>query len=169
MVFYHNYAKNKIISRQVVIARQEESRKYCEKIKWKPFYSASTYVPLEASFAMQRDLKKRDIKVIWDDHGENLPENVVYCRRSWLPIITPLQKCDTYGSDFVSIPVLRNATEDTSLLWIIVSLMTRIETIWQMIGKCELRQSKWHGWLLMWVTNKCFPNVSRRSEKNRPI
>ena len=91
-----------------------------------------------------------------------------YCRQSWPSVIFPLQKCNNYGMYFPTLPQFQSKSEDTSTLWIISALLTRIEPLWQRVSKFELRQSNWKGWMLMWLSKKCF-NSTRRSEKTDPF
>ena len=104
---------------------------------------------------MQRDLNEKDIKVIWDLRNDNLPEMTQYCRQSWPSVIFPLQKCNNYGMHFPTLPKFQSKSEDTSTLWIISTLLARIEPLWQRVRIFELRQSNWKVLMLMWLSKMC--------------
>ena len=115
-----------IISANMATARRKAAEKICEGIDFDFLSFGATYVPLETSMIMQRELNEKDIKVIWDLRNENLPEMTQYCRQSWPSIIFPLQKCNNYGMHFPTLPKFQSRSEDTSTLWIISALLTRI-------------------------------------------
>ena len=127
----NKYCEDVIISKFIANCWQREAEAYCADIDFDNLQRGATYVPFECAVEMQKGLKSREIKVIWDDRGENLPETINYCKKKWLSILFLLQKYDRYGIDFPELLTMHSTSsdEDTSLLWIVSTLLTRIQSI----------------------------------------
>ena len=135
------------------------------------YIRGATYVPVDTAMQLQRESKAKPIQVIWDKRqDENLPIITRYCRRSFVITTFPLQKCNQYGSAFPSIPTFSSRNKNTSILWILSALLTRVEVLWQAVcGINKFRQTCWHGWMLTYLTKKCFTHAKMRSEKTNPF
>ena len=149
----------------------------CEGIDFDKLTNSSTFVPLETAMILQRSIHESNIPMIWDSrgcdaNGNELPETTHYCRKSWPSILYPVQKNDRYGAYFPALFHCKTRpASNTSMLWIVSALLTRTESLWQAIVKIKgLRQSRWHGWMLTWLTKKNFKNLATRNAmKNDPF
>ena len=63
-----------------------------------------------------------------------------------------------YGTDFAPlIPMNRAGSIDTRLVFCLCSIVSRIKVVWSLTTKIPMRTSKWHGWLLTYLSPICFP------------
>ena len=75
----------------------------------------------------------------------------------------------TYGIIFPQTPPLKHSDIDTSLLWTVSNLLCRVEKLWMIVEKVDLFTSKWHGWMLVFLTKNCFNQGNHRQVKNDPF
>ena len=148
---------------------RENARNECRDIDFQYYMSGATYVPVSAALDIHLVAKQKPLTVIWDDRGENLPPIQQYCKKAFPSVIFPLQKVSPYGTPFPPIPKYTYRAESTLILWILSGLMTRVEILWQNIGKVILRQSGWEGWMLAHLTKKCFSSTNFKSENTDPF
>ena len=76
-----------------------------------------------------------------------------------------------FGVAFRKVP---NFTPDkagyTGTVWIIAALISRIESLWSIIGSLEeYRTSMWYGWMLVYLKKHCFSESKRRQAPNDPF
>ena len=76
----------------------------------------------------------------------------------------------TYYGDMVPKVLTFNSTGqntiDTRLVWMVDSLLSRMESLWQLVEKVEMRTSRWDVWMLNFLTKQCFDQGNRRQDKN---
>ena len=48
-------------------------------------------------------------------------------------------------------------------------MLVCVKELWSRTDKCEMVVSKWHGWVLAYLTRKCFPGVTIKSDSNNPM
>ena len=105
------------------------------------------------------------ILVIWKNTGDNQIINT----KNMVPIfpkyIYLVKKCDAYGSTPPLIPVLHHITINTSMLWILIGILNRVEYIWVAVTNVQLKQSDWHGFILSYISNKCLTHINNYSNK----
>ena len=49
------------------------------------------------------------------------------------------------------------------MLWVVSSLLLRVETLWNIILKSEMRRSEWQGYIMMYLAKKCFSFFNRQA------
>ena len=76
---------------------------------------------------------------------------------------------DSYGARFPVIPQFSCGHTDTSILWILSGMIDLIKELWERTDKCEMVVTKWHGWLLTFLTKKCFPSITIKADTISPI
>jgi hypothetical protein len=76
--------------------------------------------------------------------------------------------CNEYCSDtlypcqiFSKVPFMISNDTNTSLIWTIAELICRVKKLWKIVTQAELRTSKWHGWMLTYMTKHCFNEGNR--------
>ena len=163
--------KDGVIPKQFVSVIREAARAECCDIDFDYYISGATYVPVSAALWLQEQKNQKPIKVIWDVISRENPFEVTqYCRKSFASVLFPVQKCNKYGVPFPPLNSLsRSPTVSTLGLWVISAMLSRVELLWQNVSKVSLRQSQWHGWILMWLTKKLFNHVKCRPEKTDPF
>ena len=76
----------------------------------------------------------------------------------------------TYYGDMVPKVLTFNSTghnkNDTRLVWMVDSLLSRIESLWQLVEKVEMRTSRWNGWMLNFLTKQFFDQGNRCQDKS---
>jgi len=156
--------------------KRAEARILVDGIDFTPCYNGSTYVPLPIAMSFHKELLEENERAIIDDAEEDVPRDNIRCfRKSWPRHIYPLQKVNTYGAAFPQIPKFGASYSpdldhfDTIMIWRLSAILTRIDALWKIITEVELRRSNWHGWLLIWLSKMCFPELTRRQDRKDPF
>ncbi len=112
--------------------------------------------------------KHISITVGINGNGSN---NIVFVKRNWIQSIMHCQVNDKggYGARFHVIPQYFSRTADTRMMWILSGMLVCVKQLWSITDKCEMSISKWHGWMLSYLTKKCFPSVSLRTDHKNPM
>ena len=85
---------------------------------------------------------------------------------------------DLYGARFPILPNLRTKLveeenqmdiDTASTLWTTMALLSRIQTIWDIISNVNLCSSQWEGWILNSLSRQCFSNLSSTMNKTDPF
>jgi hypothetical protein len=137
------------------------------------FYE-SMYVAITTVMALQRENKEKDIQVIIDNREDGLPDEVKFFKRSWPTIIVSCQKSDNVGSMFTSIPQFdpygkADTRLETITIWKVSALVTRIELLWKFTAECDMKRSRWHGRLFVYLTKIRFPEFYLRQDNRDPF
>ena len=64
-----------------------------------------------------------------------------------------------YGSMFSDIPMFRSNDTDTRIVCILSGMLVCVKELWMSTDKCPMSVLNWHGWLLSYLTRKCFLGV----------
>ena len=140
--------------------------------EYKKLYTGATYVPLDSTMILQKENANLSIKAILDNRGDGSPETIVWFQKSWSSTIYPCQKMNSHGIMFPRVPPLkitgRDASEfNLSVPWILSALLTQIEPLWRIGAEHhDLRTSMWHGWMLRFLTKRCFPGGKNQARKD---
>ena len=84
----------------------------------------------------------------------------------------PVQSCNQYGSSPHTLLIFQskgNSSQNTSMLWLLCGILTRIQELWTLVNNIQLYQSQWNGWLLTYISNKMFPHYTRKHTKGDPF
>ena len=68
----------------------------------------------------------------------------------------PIQKCDGYGEFPTIITFPPGNNKFTYMLSVLTGILSPVKKVWVHVTKVKMRQSYWHGWLLTFITDKCF-------------
>ena len=60
-----------------------------------------------------------------------------------------------------TVPVYQVA--NSRLLWLVSSLLIKVEAIWNILASSELKTSEWSGYLLMHLTKTTLHHINRRA------
>ena len=118
---------------------------------------------------MQCELgEDKAIRIILDN--EEIPVEV-HCKRNWIQSVIQCQKLDEggYGGIFTKIPKFSSNETDTRLLWLLSGMLLCVKELWCITDKCDKMVSRWNGWLLCYLTKKCFPEIITIDDKNNPF
>ena len=74
-----------------------------------------------------------------------------------------------HGVMFPKVPLLYSSDSNSAMIWAIAALMCRVEAIWKNVCAVELFTSKWHGWMLVYLTRFCFNRGSACQAPNDPF
>ena len=121
----------------------------------------STYVDIDDSMQLQYEVGKGNGIIITLDRNNHRLSSIINTRRSWIPYIVHCQKLDVgkYGARFPDIPPLSCKNTDTRVLWLLSGMLVCVKELLIITERCEIHDSRWHGWLLTYLTRKCFPSV----------
>ena len=93
----------------------------------------------------------------------------VVCSRNWNPYIFYSQKMDRerYGCDFAKMCYFNNKENiDTRLLFCLSTIITRVKELWSLTDDIPMHTSKWHGWVLTYLSGKCFQRFNIPGGRN---
>jgi hypothetical protein len=170
----NNLVKEKVLSPFAANEKRKEAMENSECINFKKYSEGATYVPLEVALHLQRELSKQTkTNVIVDHRGQNLPDITIQIKVCWPTYIYPCQKMNRHGATHAKIPTFgtRQHPEKHKLknLRHLSSLITGIESLWRIISSNNaLRRSQWCGWMLVYLTQHCFPSLNRKQANNDP-
>ena len=77
----------------------------------------------------------------------------------------------SHGCRFIAVPVFRTRACDNipnskvETAWVLSALLLSSQAFWTAIGSTPLFKSKWHGWMLVYLTKRCINRVSKRQNK----
>ena len=140
------------------------SQRYSKDINYEEYKIGGTYVPVEAAINMKREAKNRDIFGIVDNTTNEHDHPIEYTRkfkRIWPSFLYPCQKMDSYGCRMYSTPVFK--ISGSKMLWVVSTLLLNTEPLWRAICSIQMRTSAWHGYLLVYLTKECIPQIHRRT------
>lgn len=126
----------------------------------------ATYIDIYDAMKMKYEVgNDKNIKIIGNNNQQGT-QAIIYASRNWLESIIPCQKIDAdgYGSRFPDIPMFTYTKTDTMILWLLSGMMLCVKELWFLTSKCEIHVSKWHGWLLEYLTKKSFPGSIRNDK-----
>ena len=73
------------------------------------------------------------------------------------------------GQGFQTFLMFTSKVADSRLMWTLSGMLVCVKELWKITDKCPMSVLKWHGWLLCYLTRKCFPGVTVKSDKYNPI
>ena len=118
---------------------------------------------------MQKEEFDQQIEIIID----HLEDDVVAKRRvktTWPWITYPLQKMTSDGARFPVIPTFsfrkRRGLQpsDSLVLWEVSCFLCLVPKLWDLVIRAPMRTSDWKGWLLEYLSYKCFQNIKRKRQ-----
>ena len=177
-------AEDKKIGFCVANARREEARYLVDRmnVDANELVFGATYVPLEATMRYikrQSDCSdNREVRI--PSRGEETGDLDIKFLPIWPLFLYPCQRMDTFRATFPSIPPLtirvRAEREHVNFqilgcLWETIALITRLEKLWEILTtRSNYCSTEWEGWILNFISRKCFNNLSRRAlSKNDPF
>ena len=169
-VLLGNLEKEGVISARQVSDMRKRAMEACpsDEVRNKCL-SGATYVTLEDSLVIQQEIGlDKSIKVTCDQDNLITPV-VLNTKRNWIQSIVHYHAMDNYGAHFSVIPQFTSTNTDTRILWTLCGMLVCVKELWTRTDQCEMVVSKWHGWVLAYLTRKCFPGVTIKSDVKNPI
>ena len=158
----------KVISEYVETSKRDFAKEFSETIDYDLYYKGGTFVSLEASMVMQRETRSRMRKVLIDDnetervHTQSFP-------KVWSAALYPCQNMTSHGVICPKVPNLYSSKTNTQLSWTICGLISRVELLWKLVEKVDLKTSLWHGWFMVYLNKHCFDKGGRRQGQKDPF
>ena len=131
--------------------------------------SGATYVTLEDAMSLQHEVGQDKTLKVTCDHSNPTNPVVLQTKRNWIQSIVYCQTMDSYGARFSVIPTFSLLTTETRIIWTLSGMLVCVKELWNRTDNCEIKVSRWHGWLLAYLSKKCFPGVRINSDTNNPI
>ena len=147
--------KEKVISEYVEKGKRDFAEQFLDSIDYSVYSKGGTFVPLEASMIMPREMSDRTTKALVDDR-EGSPDFVVSFSKLWSASLYPCQNMTSHGVIFPKVPRFYSKDTNTQKNWIVSGLLSRVESLWQVIEKVDLKKSQWYGLLMVYLTKQCF-------------
>jgi predicted GIY-YIG superfamily endonuclease len=152
--------KHQIISTPMVENMRASAYDSATNTQFQKYYKGGTYVPLDVALLLQCESTDRVIKI-------NIGGNTfVTINRYWPMTIYPCQKLTNYGAQVTIVPSFRARNTNTKNLWLISTVITQVEEVWQSFIKATRSASDWQGWLLTYLSKHCFHSKVRQSRKD---
>ena len=158
-------------------SRREEAVQQSVGVDFDAAIRGATYVPMDIARRFEQQLQNNDkfTKVIIDQRENGAPEYTLDTKLPWPICLYPCQKTNKFGAMFCSLPnlTLRRGHQAGPMgsinLWKMVTMLSSIQELWDIVNAVEFRRSKWHGWLLNYIGNNCFPSMMRRASRSNPF
>ena len=160
--------KEHIISNYTEKGIRDFAIQFSQDIDYDKLTKGAAFISLENCIMLQRELEKNSLSAYYD-HGDTPQPIRKQFSRYWSQCIYPCQNMTKFGVIFPKIPTLNSSEYNTINIWTVAAIMCRVEVIWRSVCAVELYTSKWHGWLLVFLTKKCFNEGSLRQTKNDPF
>ena len=74
-------------------------------------------------------------------------------------------KVDGRGHPFPQLRELMHKDVDLSLLWLMLSMCTSINALWENVVQAICIEEAWHGWFFLYATKQCFSYLVIRGVK----
>ena len=175
-------AKEKKIGKSVANSRRNEAHYRVNKLDLDLDYllSGATYVPIISTMRYINDQSSftplREAQILSVD--EETRTHMKQFRPIWPLSLYPCQSMDSYGARFPTLPNLtsKKVSEENqmdrstaSILWTVMALLSRVQSIWDAVSKVNLCTSQWEGWILNLLSRQCFSNLSQIMNKTDPF
>ena len=149
------------------------------------YIHGATYISLDDSIDLQKQLTIDEMVDITinpssreeindnsdNEFGQQNNTNFrIRAKPNWVTKIVFAQKLDEekYGAVMTVIPAYRSKGLDTRLLWIISAVLTQLKELWEETCAIPMCTSKWHGWLLTYLTKHCFDSIALPRTRSTP-
>ena len=157
--------KNRVLSTGVSRTLKEHAKTFMtkEKINIERCLHGSTYVSMEDAADLQQRLNKTNlIEVI-------LTNKKIQCKRNWVQHIIYSQKCSCiYGAQFsLSYPISRPDL-NTSGIWGIGLMLTKVKQIWSLVERRQKKEWDWDGWFLTYFSRESYREELVITSRNSP-
>ncbi len=163
-------AEDGVISHYIANERRKTARDLCQSIDFTKFTSGGSYVPLNTAILIQKQLYEKDVPIVWDDRGNELPSNTLFSKRPFSAYLYPVHVHHAYGATVPTLPCVKSKTTITSTIWTIIALFSRVEPLWQATRNATtFYQSKWHGWVYLFIQHNCFKHLPKNLTKHCPF
>ena len=120
---------------------------------------------------MQHEIGEDNCIKVTFDMDEGGCENVTDTKRNWIKSIIHCQKIDKggYGAWFPAVPSYQSNDRDSRVLWLLSGMIVCVKELWCLTDNVNMHVSKWHGWLLAYLTRFCFPEIVFKNDTTNPI
>lgn len=165
-VIFNNLIDAKVMSPFIAKSRMDRAHDETKDMDFKPYYSSGTYTPLNVCMSTHRANAQHGITFVHDTRGGN------GAREHKLPFLPfplhlyPCQSYDKYGAAPCKIPALKKSSLSL-LIQSLIAIFSGVEELWTYIASSDVfRTSEWEGWLLLYITAKCYPHLRRHPQNN---
>lgn len=167
--------EEKSISQVLANDKRSFASSVLENLDYDQYTDGATYVPLEYTIIMKRDLLNSGgiIKATIDNRGVDnqgnpLPDIQIMYPKYWPSILYPCQKVNTFGARIISNPNFSSTKVLSSklcLCWTLSALLLSCQELWSIISSQQMKTSSWYGWMLVYLTRNCNLGNGRRANK----
>jgi hypothetical protein len=154
---------------------QRAKEEYPEKKFIEKALAGTTFVTLTDAMKLQHSMRsetsfhininyKRE-EICKDIVG--IGELVIY-QPYWPTNIVNIHPYNEHGAEPVILPQFKCSNRDCRLLWMVATMHSTIDVVWEMSAQVITDNSQWMGWLLQWLTWSLFPSkgTSKKLFKN---
>lgn len=159
--------REKIISEYVENGKRQFAQEFASTIDYSKYINGAMYVSLETCMTLQKETTDRKTKAVIDNRENTRPIEVNF-NTFWSSSLYPCQTTNSHGVMFVKVPTFSNNI-DTQMIWIVATLIVRVEPLWKIICEVPLYTSEWYGWMLAYLSKNCFNYGERRQGRYDPF
>lgn len=164
----------KAVSQYTAKNIRENSKATMENLCLVKYCKGSTFVPQDIAIDLKSENLIEEANFIEDNNilvGESRTKGF---RPLWPKHCYPCQIYDAYGCQFSTIPALtltkkhnRIPIEKVRFTWEMSTLLVVTPKLWKILSQSELRSSRCHGWMLVFLTRKSFQKLKKRQQDQR--
>eukprot|EP00957_Ditylum_brightwellii_P093204 7096894-Ditylum_brightwellii.AAC.1 len=106
---------------------------------------------------IQQDVEGSKIRATLNQ--DNAQDTIVTFIKYWTSVLYPVQKMTSHGAYFEAVPPVKSSGSKSAksiLIWSLFCMLTRVEKVWQLLEKVDMRTSDWHGWVLVYLAKNYF-------------
>eukprot|EP00957_Ditylum_brightwellii_P210142 15364604-Ditylum_brightwellii.AAC.1 len=102
---------------------------------------------------IQQDVKGSKFKATLNQ--DNASDTMVTFIKFWPSVMYPVQNMTSHGAYFEAVPSVKSSGSESA----------KVEKVWQLFEKVDMRAADGHGWILVYLTKNCFNQGRRRQMK----
>ncbi len=128
------------------------------------FDTATTFVTTKDAITLQQQIKKGSRLTIGVTK-KNGSKTYIHYTPKWPISMYYIHVADMYGASLPFIPKpSKKHINDTRLLWLLIAMHVCVPEIWnETANTIETDTNEWNGWLLLYMTELCFPHLLKRN------
>jgi len=108
-----------------------------------------------------------------EESGVARQQEIVFYPK-WPPFLVHVHNYNKYGAKFPAIPSLTRIsgdlrTRDLRTVWYLISTLAMLPHLWEMAIDALTSDRQWMGWILSFVSDKCYGSKTCIATKNNPF
>jgi hypothetical protein len=149
---------------------------FSDEVLSRKWFGGATYMNyIDAIKLKQLRSGRKEITVhkVNEESGEATQEEIVFYPK-WPPFLVHVHSYNKFGAKFPVIPSLERMsgdlrTRDLRTVWYLISTLAMLPDLWEMAIDALSSDRQWMGWILSFVSDKCYGSKTCMATKNNPF